>query len=68
MLKILVLILVLVIVYLIFFKKKKSDKNQKIENLVECKKCKTYISSEEALIKDNNFFCSKECLNGLDKS
>jgi uncharacterized protein len=65
--KILVLGLVLVLVYFLFFKKsrKEEEVDQVTKNsddvMIECSKCGTYISNKEAIIKDGQFFCSKEC-------
>lgn len=41
-------------------KKGKGDKKQE-DIMVECAKCGTFVSSKEALIKDGQYFCSKEC-------
>lgn len=42
--------------------KKKSTKDDE-DLMVECEKCKTYVSSKEAIIKDGKYYCSKECAN-----
>jgi uncharacterized protein len=69
-LKILVLAIVLVLVYFLFFKKtrkdsvedkRREDLKSGEETMVECKKCDTYISTKEAIIKNNEYYCSKEC-------
>jgi uncharacterized protein len=59
------------LVYFFFIKKKplsqgnrphhKKDKNRGDE-MVACEKCGTYISLNEALIKDGQYFCSPECM------
>lgn len=38
------------------FRKKES----KIDEFVECQKCKTFINKQEAIIKDEKFYC-KDC-------
>jgi len=58
------------LVYFIFIKKKplssekKSKKNDKLDgdDMVECKKCSTYITLSEALLKEGHYYCSDECL------
>jgi len=39
-------------------KKKKYDEDE----MVECKKCGTYVSLDEVLIDSGNYYCSKECI------
>lgn len=57
-------------VYFIFFKKPnvksqtKDSKNPKAPKdsiMLECDKCGTYVSSEEAIIQNGKYYCSKEC-------
>lgn len=58
------------LVYFIFIKKKplagenQKKKNDKLndDDMVECKKCGTYITLNEALLKEGQYFCSDECL------
>jgi len=66
--KILILAAIIFGVYYFFIKakpiqnsKKNSDKDEDI--MVECHKCKTYVSSKEAIIKNGKYYCSKECAN-----
>lgn len=69
LLKIALFIAVVVLVYIFFFKNSRRDEIKKNnakkaiegETMVECKECSTYISHKEAIIKDGQFFCSKEC-------
>lgn len=64
MIKILFTALVLVAIYFIFFKKPKVTKqNKELEDMVECEKCGVFTSVEEALHKNDKYYCSKECLN-----
>jgi len=60
------------LVYFLFIKKKPlAGENQKSkkkkdklddDDMVECKQCGTYITLNEALLRDGNYFCSDECL------
>jgi uncharacterized protein len=65
MMKILVLVAVIAGVYFLFFRKprKKPEKPPKEmeETLTPCEACGTYVSHDEAVIKDGRFFCSKSC-------
>lgn len=58
------------LVYFIFIKKKplasestkkKADKLND-DDMVECKKCGTYITLNEAKLSEGQYFCSDECL------
>lgn len=69
--KILAVLAVLFLVYIVFFKKNrensiKDEKDSKYEQitdtLVECPKCGTYVSKDEAILSNGKYFCSKECL------
>lgn len=71
--KVLAVIVVLFLVYLVFFKKsreqdikeKKSKKQEQItDTMVECPKCGTYVSKDEAILSNGKYYCSKECLRG----
>lgn len=70
--KIVFLVLAVYILYLLFFKKilhkpyKKNNSHTKNihEEMVECNKCGTFISINEAIKNGENYFCSKECLRG----
>lgn len=67
--KLLLLGVALFAVYLLFFKKnrekniQKKKQNEEItDTLVECPKCGTYVSKDEAILSSGKYFCSKECL------
>ena len=68
MVKILLLGLVLFVVYIIFFKKnrekdiKKKKYDEITDTMVECPKCGTYVSKDDAILSNGKYFCSKECL------
>jgi len=66
-----VVAVLIAVIYFIYIKKKplsgekKSSKDDKQsgDDMVACKKCDTYITLDDALIKDGSYYCSKECLN-----
>lgn len=66
--KILAFLAVLFLVYLVFFKKARENKNQDgkydqiTDTLVECPKCGTYVSKDDAILSNGKYYCSKECL------
>ena len=67
--KVLILGIVLFLVYLVFFKKNREKnirdqkKNEEItDTMVECPKCGTYTSKDDAILSNGKYFCSKECL------
>jgi len=68
--KFLVIVAVLFLVYIVFFKRNREanmrDKSTKYDEitdtLVECPKCGTYISKDDAILSNGKYYCSKECL------
>ena len=67
--KLLILGVVLFGVYLLFFKKgrekdiQNKKKNDEItDTMIECPKCGTYTSKDDAILSNGKYFCSKECL------
>ena len=65
--KLLLLGVVLFGVYLVFFKKNREKdikkRNDEItDTLVECPKCGTYVSKDDAILSNGKYFCSQECL------
>lgn len=67
--KFLAFVAVIFLVYSLFFKKnrvshlKDKDKYDGItDTLVECPKCGTYVSKNEAILSNGKYFCSRECL------
>ncbi|MEA3353274.1 MAG: PP0621 family protein [Campylobacterota bacterium] len=68
--KIMAVAAVLFLVYIVFFKKnrekniKDNKYDQITDTLVECPKCGTYVSKDEAILSNGKYFCSKECLKG----
>ena len=53
-------------IYFLFFKKgglsyKKDSEDS--ETMVECAACETYISVNDAIVKEGKYYCSKECAN-----
>ncbi|PAF50876.1 hypothetical protein BKH44_06690 [Helicobacter sp. 13S00477-4] len=59
------LIVIGVVVWFFFFRRpiQRTKKKQTEELMIECCECGTYISSEEAIVKRGEYFCSKTCLN-----
>lgn len=59
------------VIYIMFFKRpnqktqstrKKSKKTTpKGDIMMECVECETFVSEDEAIIKDGKFYCSKKC-------
>ncbi len=65
--KFLIFAVIMFIIYTLFFKKstpkkggEKSNENDG-EIMVECCECSTFVSKDEAIIKNGKFYCSKEC-------
>lgn len=65
-LKVLLLVGVIVFVYFMFFKKKPqvSDlkKKSQADDMVECKQCGIYCELDDAILSNNKYYCSQECL------
>ncbi len=66
--ELIVIVIVIAVVYYIFFRKttKKNIKNENENEMIECEKCKIYISKDEAIMSNGRYYCSKECLNSKD--
>ncbi len=66
--KLMAFMAVVFLVYLVFFKKNrekniKDKRNEEItDTMVECPKCKTYVSKDDAILSNGKYFCSSECL------
>jgi uncharacterized protein len=62
---------ILFVIYIMFFKKtdnveKRSNKKAtkptpKGDIMMACEECETFVSEDEAIIKDGKFYCSKKC-------
>lgn len=70
MFKLLLLAGIAYLVYVVFFKKTSflaSKKGSNDENLVEdltaCPTCHTYISHDDAILSQGQYYCSQECLD-----
>lgn len=62
MMKFLLFALCIIGIYMLFFKKSKTPKTKSQESLMlECAKCGTYVSSDEAILQNGKSYCSKEC-------
>jgi len=78
LLKLLILAGILYAIYVFLFKKQNILKNKKTvdepreekqsETMVECAKCSTFISVNEAYISSGKYFCSKECADAYTRS
>lgn len=66
--KIVAVAAVLFLIYILFFKKNresiiKDKKDDTIsDEMLACKTCGTFVSSNEAILSSGNYFCSKECV------
>ncbi len=68
-----ILVIVLIaLVYFLFIKKKplpgenkknSTSKKAQDDDMVACKKCGVYVSLNEALLQNGEYFCSDECLS-----
>ncbi len=66
MIKIITLFLCIVALVWIFTasrRKNKSNNQDDITLSVQCSSCKTYISSNEAIMSNGKYYCCKECLD-----
>lgn len=68
-LKLLLIIGVISIVYFMFIKKKpiqnnttKNDDKLETNDMVECAACGTYAEISDAIISNNKYYCSNECV------
>ncbi|MDE6886374.1 MAG: hypothetical protein K2P17_05005 [Helicobacteraceae bacterium] len=65
MVKLFIFVGVIVVIYFIFFRKKKTEFESSDEisfDMIECEKCKTFISKNEAISKGGKHYCSTKCL------
>ena len=68
--KFLTIVVVLFLVYIVFFKKNRESKmkdnaskyDEITDTLVECPKCGTFVSKDDAILSNGKYYCSKECL------
>ncbi len=67
--KILFFVLAIFLVFILFFKKSRKeniDNNKKAELkeeiMIECKSCDTFVSKQDAILSNGQYYCSKECL------
>jgi formylmethanofuran dehydrogenase subunit E len=58
-----IILLILIILLYIFIKQKFINKNQnnRIDDLVKCDKCNTFIVKYDSVKKNSKYFCKKEC-------
>lgn len=64
MARILLLVAIIIAIYVLFFRKKrkKNDDDEALFEMVECSTCGVYISKNEAIKKNDKYFCSVKCL------
>lgn len=63
--KILLLGIALYLIYKFFFNKKTkldNETKQIEEELIDCPKCGTYVSKQDAILSNGKYYCSNECL------
>ncbi len=64
MIKLLTFAAIMYVIYIMFFKNKKNINNdEQIDTMVECTKCGTFVSKDEAIISNGQYYCSKECVS-----
>ena len=56
------LVVVIFVVYILFFKRKTSKLSKDMEETSECLTCKTFVTKEDAITKNNNTYCCIECI------
>ena len=59
--------LIIFAIWFLFFRKKKIKDNNDIEafDMIECSRCKSYVSKDNAIFANGRWYCGKECL--IDK-
>lgn len=64
--RLLIIGLIIFAIWFFFFRKKvvKESKDNNIESfdMVECQKCGSFISQDDAIFANGRWYCSKECL------
>ncbi len=66
--KFLAFVLVIFFIYIIFFKKNREDKikdkkyDEITDTLVECPTCNVFVSKDDAILSNGQYYCSSECL------
>lgn len=61
--------LIIVAIWFLFFRKKnKANKDNHIESfdMIECDRCKSFASKNDAIFANGRWYCSKECLINKD--
>ncbi len=67
MIKYIVAGIIIYLAYIFLFRDKKisgensADKTDS-QTMVECNKCSVFISSDEAVIREGKYYCSRECM------
>jgi len=71
--KIIIILFIVGLVYFLFIRKIEDNSNSKIktkkdkpsetDTMVECVKCHIFLSPDDTILKNGQYFCSKECAN-----
>lgn len=68
--RLLIIGLIIVAIWFLFFRKKKikTNKDDSIESfdMIECYRCKNFVSKDDAIFANGKWYCSKECLINKD--
>lgn len=68
--RLLIIGLIIVAIWFLFFRKKKikTNKDDSIESfdMIECHRCKNFVSKDDAIFANGKWYCSKECLINKD--
>ncbi len=68
MIKYIIAAVIIYLIYIYLFRSKRGnvvsedDKKSSSKTMVECNTCSVFISSDEAVIKDGKYYCSKKCM------
>ena len=50
-------------IWFLFFRKKKVKKDHTESlDMIECSKCKSFVSKDDAIFANGRWYCGKECL------
>ncbi len=68
--RLLIIGLIIVLIWFLFFRKKKvktnNDKHIESFDMIECQRCKNFVSQDDAIFANGRWYCSKECLINKD--
>ncbi|RDU57499.1 PP0621 family protein [Helicobacter sp. MIT 99-5507] len=62
--------LIIVAIWFLFFRKKKNkdnkDNHTESFDMIECARCKSFVSKDDAIFANGRWYCGKECLINKD--